>query len=110
MRVRLRYFYFITTTMNKNKWLLITINLVFLISPWVVGQLVVNTLEGDPAQGAGMTIFLSLLVLTPALAILGLLVTILTRKSKNAFRYSMLSFGIPAILIIVIILMLRIGD
>lgn len=81
--------------MNKNKWLLIPINLGLLMLPWIVAQLYLNNLEGDAGQAAGMGIFFWLLSITPYIVTIGLLITILTRNSVNAFKYSILGFGIP---------------
>lgn len=82
--------------MNKNKWLLIPINFGLLILPWIVAQLITNNMEGDAAQALGMAIGFFLLTITPFIVIIGLLITMLTRNSVNAFKYSILGFGIPA--------------
>lgn len=96
--------------MSKNKWLLVPINFGFLALPWVVGQLVINTQEGDAAQAAGMAIGLSLMALTPGLIVIGLLTTILTSKSPDAFKYSIMGFGIPSGIVSLLCLALLINN
>lgn len=69
----------------------------FLLSPIIVGTLAGMTQPSDSVYG--LVVIIASVIGIPLIGIVGLIVSIATRKSPKASHYSLIGFGIPAALV-----------
>lgn len=74
--------------------------LLLILSPAItillVSELLYSDSGGSGNMASGIALAFALLFYTPAIAIIGLLTSFFTRKSKDALRWSVLGYAIPA--------------
>ena len=80
-----------------NKIFRISLIFSFILSPLIIGA-AISSLQ-KPNSLYGFAIFFYVIVGIPAIGIIGLLISFLTRKSRNAYFYSLCGYGLPALIV-----------
>lgn len=80
-----------------NKLLRSAIIIGFIISPIIIGVAISHTQPKD--SDYGLVLIFYLIAGIPAIALIGLIVSFLSRRSINANNYSFSGYGVPALMV-----------